>query len=486
MSLISVNHLTFAYEGSFDNIFEDASFRFDTDWKLGFIGRNGRGKTTCLRLLQGMYEYRGQINAPIEFSYFPFEVQDPYRKTLDVLVEISPELLLWRIERELSLLKIDAEVLSRPFETLSPGERTKALLAALFQRENNFLLIDEPTNHLDLRGRELLSAYLNTKKGFLLVSHDRNFLDGCIDHTLSINKATIEVQKGNFSSWQHNKALRDSFELSQNETLKKDIARLNEAAQRTAQWSDTVERGKKSAADSGYVGHKAAKMMQRAKATESRMERAVKEKEKLLKNIERADSLAVKPVPYFKETLLSAAELSLSYGERKVFENVGFTLSRGERLSLCGKNGCGKSSLLKLVLGESLPYTGTLRVGSGLIVSYVPQDTGFLSGDLKEFARNSRVDESLFKAILRKLDFSREQFEKDMRDFSAGQKKKVLIAKSLCEQAHLYVWDEPLNYVDVLSRIQIEELLLDCKPTMLFVEHDAAFVENVATKRLEM
>ena len=255
MSLISVNHLTFAYEGSFDNIFEDASFRFDTDWKLGFIGRNGRGKTTFLRLLQGMYEYRGQINAPIEFSYFPFEVQDPYRKTLDVLVEISPELLLWRIERELSLLEIDAEVLSRPFETLSPGERTKALLAALFQRENNFLLIDEPTNHLDLRGRELLSAYLNTKKGFLLVSHDRSFLDGCIDHTLSINKATIEVQKGNFSSWQHNKALRDSFELSQNETLKKDIARLNEAAQRTAQWSDTVERGKKSAADSGYVGH---------------------------------------------------------------------------------------------------------------------------------------------------------------------------------------------------------------------------------------
>ncbi len=485
MALIQVNHLTFAYEGSFDNVFEDATFRFDTDWKLGFIGRNGKGKTTFLKLLLGLYDYRGQISSPVEFSYFPFEPNDPSRSTIDIVASLCPGYELWRVERELSLLEVEEETLYRPFSTLSPGERTKVLLAALFQRENNFLLIDEPTNHLDMRGRALLSSYLNTKKGFLLVSHDRNFLDGCIDHVLSINKANIEVQQGNFSSWQHNKNLRDSFEQKQNETLKKDIARLNEAAQRTALWSDDVERTKTGAADSGYVGHKAAKMMQRAKATESRIERAVREKEKLLKNIDRAASLAIKPVPYFKEVLISASELSCSYGEKTAFQDVTFTLSRGDRLALCGKNGSGKSSLLKLTLGEPIASSGTLRTGSGLILSYVPQDTSFLKGGLKDFARESRIDESLFKAILRKLDFSREQFEKDMRDFSAGQKKKTLIAKSLCEQAHLYIWDEPLNFVDVLSRMQIEELLLQYAPTMLFVEHDSAFVENVATKRVE-
>jgi lincosamide and streptogramin A transport system ATP-binding/permease protein len=486
MAQIRVNNLTFAYEGSFDNIFENASFHFDTDWKLGFIGRNGRGKTTFLKLLMGLYEYRGQIHSPIGFSYFPFEVSCPSRMTLDVLRELCPALTEWRIERELTLLEVDLTVLERPFETLSMGERTKVLLAALFERESNFLLIDEPTNHLDMRGRALLANWLNTKKGFLLVSHDRNFLDGCIDHILSINKASIEVQKGNFSTWQHNKELYDSFELSKNETLKKDIDRLNEAAKRTAQWSDTVERSKKSAADSGYAGHKAAKMMQRSKATQSRIERAAEEKSKLLKNIERADSLAVRPVPYFKDTLLSAAELSCAYNKKAAFQNISFTVSRFDRIAVCGKNGSGKSSLLKLILGEDIPHTGKLRIGSGLILSYVPQDTSFLTGSLKDFAKESQIDESLFKAILRKLDFSREQFEKDMRDFSAGQKKKTLIAKSLCEKAHLYVWDEPLNYVDVLSRIQIEQLLLEHKPTMLFVEHDRAFVDNVATKIIDM
>lgn len=486
MAQISINNLTFAYEGSFDNIFENASFRFDTDWKLGFIGRNGRGKTTLLKLLMGQYEFSGQISSPIEFSYFPFEVNAPYRTTLNVLRELCKELVEWRIERELMLLEVDLSVLDRPFETLSMGERTKVLLAALFEGESNFLLIDEPTNHLDMRGRALLANWLNLKKGFMLVSHDRNFLDGCVDHVLSINKANIEVQKGNFSTWQHNTALRDSFELTQNETLKKDIDRLNEAAKRTAQWSNVVERSKKSAADSGYVGHKAAKMMQRSKATQSRIERAAEEKSKLLKNIERTDSLAVRPVTYFKDTLLYAGELSCAYENNAVFQNVSFTVSRFDRIAIRGKNGSGKSSLIKLILGEDIPFTGELRIGSGLILSYVPQDTSFLTGSLKDFANRSQIDESLFKAILRKLDFSREQFEKDMRDFSAGQKKKTLIAKSLCEKAHLYIWDEPLNYVDVLSRIQIEDLLWEHKPTMLFVEHDSAFMDNVATKIIDM
>jgi lincosamide and streptogramin A transport system ATP-binding/permease protein len=120
------------------------------------------------------------------------------------------------------------------------------------------------------------------------------------------------------------------------------------------------------------------------------------------------------------------------------------------------------------------------------VISYVPQDASFLAGRLSDFASEHKLDESLFKAILRKLDFSRAQFEKDMRDFSGGQKKKVLIAKSLCEKAHLYVWDEPLNFIDVFSRMQIEELLLSCRSTVLFVEHDSAFVDAVATKKVAL
>ena len=110
------------------------------------------------------------------------------------------------------------------------------------------------------------------------------------------------------------------------------------------------------------------------------------------------------------------------------------------------------------------------------------QDTSFLQGGLKEFARESDIDESLFKTILRKLDFERVQFEKDMADYSGGQKKKVLLARSLCQSAHLYLWDEPLNFVDVYSRMQIENLLLEYAPTMVFVEHDRAFSDQIATQ----
>ena len=119
-------------------------------------------------------------------------------------------------------------------------------------------------------------------------------------------------------------------------------------------------------------------------------------------------------------------------------------------------------------------------------ISYVPQDTGFLRGKLGAFTRESDIDESLFKAILRKLDFRRVEFEKDMADYSGGQKKKVLIARSLCQDAHLYLWDEPLKFLDVYSRMQIESLLLECQPTMVFVEHDRAFSERIATKAVSL
>ena len=484
MSLIQVSNLSFGYEGNFENIFEQVSFQIDTDWKLGFIGRNGRGKTTFLNLLMGKYEYTGAIRASVSFDYFPFPVEDLSRDTASVAEQIAPDAEQWELERELSCLGVPEDALLRPFETLSHGERTKILLAALFLKENNFLLIDEPTNHLDTQARETVSRYLRSKKGFILVSHDRTFLDGCIDHVLSINKTNIEVQKGNFSSWQENKERLDLMERTENERLKKDVKRLNAAARQASGWSDKVEKTKigTHAADRGAIGHKAAKMMKRAKALEARREQAAAEKSRLLKNVEEEEALSLSVLEYPKNCLLEVENLSVDYGNGPVFDAVRFSVGRGERVVLAGKNGCGKSSIIKLLAGEPVPHTGIVRLGSGLAVSYIPQDTSFLSGSLKDFALREGIDETLFKTILRKLDFSRTQFEMELSTFSAGQKKKVLIAKSLCQKAHLYVWDEPLNYIDVISRIQIEKVLLESCPAMVFVEHDAAFCRKIATR----
>ena len=492
MSLIDVKNLAFAYEGSYDNIFENVSFRIDTDWKLGFTGRNGRGKTTFLRLLMGKYPYQGTISADVDFEYFPFEITESDTDTIHIIEGLLGDFESWRLLRELNLLEVSEDVLYRPFSTLSNGEQTKTLLAVLFLRENSFLLIDEPTNHLDLHGREIVSRYLSSKRGFILVSHDRAFLDGCVDHIMSINKTNIEIQKGNFSSWWHNKELQDGFELAENERLKKDIKRLESAAKRSASWSDMVESSKYGTRNSGlrpdrgYLGHKSAKMMKRSKTLENRQLSEIEEKSKLLKNIEDCDALSLITLDHPSERLVELSSIGLSYDGKTVCKNVSFEIIKGDAIALRGKNGSGKSSILKLICGEPLEYTGEMYKGGGLIISYVSQETSQLAGSLSDYARENNIDESLFKAMLRKLDFSRIQLEKDMSDFSGGQKKKVLLAASLSKRAHLYIWDEPLNFVDVISRMQLEKLLLESKLTILFVEHDRAFCNNIATKTVEL
>ena len=528
MALIDINGLTFGYDGSPDTIFQDVSFQIDTDWRLGLIGRNGCGKTTFLNLLLGKLEYQGTISSPLPFEYFPYPVCSsgataleqiretiaPYRvwetEMEQLLRKSTPEALAAygevqelysmhsgytideEIRKEASRLQVAPDALDRPFSTLSNGEKTKLLLAAMFLRKNSFLLIDEPTNHLDLEAREAVADYLKTKKGFLLVSHDRKILDSAADHILSINRKTIEVQKGNYSSWRENKERKEQFELAQNDKLKKEIRRLEVAADRTAAWSDDVEKTKYGSLNSGlkpdrgYLGHKSAKMMKRSKAAEQRREKAAEEKSQLLQDLEVAGDLKLHILPHPKKMLAEAKNLSLSYGERDIVKEICFTISQGERVALRGRNGCGKSSVIKLLLGENIPYTGLFYKAGNLKVSYIPQDASFLRGSLRTFIQQSGVDESLMKAILRKLDFSRGQFEKDMASYSEGQKKKVLLAKSLSEPATLFVWDEPLNFVDILSQEQIELLLQKEKPTMLFVEHDAAFCDKIATKYVEL
>ncbi len=562
MSQINVSNLTFCYEGSFDNIFENVSFVIDTDWKLGFIGRNGKGKTTFLNLLMGRqskgaqgtrlaeqnfekgktgqtYEYQGHISSSTVFDYFPYRITETQTGQCgaEFIDELKHGCELWRVICELEKLHLEADVLYRPFRMLSHGERTKVMLAVLFSGDNDFLLIDEPTNHLDQESRDIVKEYLQQKKGFILVSHDRDLLDACIDHVLVLNRCSIEVQAGNFSTWWENKSRMDMFHEAENEKHRKEIRRLNKAAEKTREWADKSEATKigydpvkehdRSMGTRAYIGSKTKKMQSRRMQMEKRITDEIEQKEGLLQDIERPVPLKIMPMQHHKEVIISARDYAIAYrlegtqtaeagNFREVFSHLNFELRRGERLFLHGENGCGKSSLIKAVLAQndrsaqqqtmpagdgdkeqndrnrraSMPDTmkesGELSVASGLVISYINQDTSHLRGSLKEYGKVNGLDESLFFAILRQLDLERVQFTKKMEDYSEGQKKKVLIAASLLKPAHVYIWDEPLNYIDVFSRMQIEKLILDYKPTMLIVEHDVRFREKIATGVVEI
>ena len=511
MAQIRVTDLTFSYEGSADTVLENVSFNIDTGWRLGLIGRNGKGKTTLLNLLLGKYAYQGSISAGMRFDYFPYEVSagDEEKTAAELFEEWKPQVQSWQVLTQINQIRMDAECLYRPFKTLSHGERTRVMLAVLFADENEFLLIDEPTNHLDGKAREIVKEYLSGKKGFILVSHDRDLLDAVTDHVLVFNRKTIEVQAGNFSSWWENKERKDAFAAAENEKHLKEIGKLKAAVDRSGRWAEKNE-GSKIGFDPvkehdrfmdtrAFIGAKTKKMEARVKAYEKRMEREIEEKEGLLSDIEKEIDLKIMPLAFHKEVLVRAYDLSLRYenAPSALFSGLRFEVRRGERLVLSGENGCGKSSILKAILERAAPALlregsgtlrteGTLDCASGLVISYVSQDTSFLAGTLRDFCRKQGYDESLLLAVLRQLDFGREQFVKDMADFSEGQKKKVLVAASLITPAHLYIWDEPLNYIDVFSRMQIEKLILAFRPTMLLVEHDIRFQERVASEILKI
>ncbi len=237
-------------------------------------------------------------------------------------------------------------------------------------------------------------------------------------------------------------------------------------------------------------------MMKRSKQLEARQQQAIEEKSGLLKNVESVDDLTMFPFDFHSDLYVKAEEVYITYSGNVKTSPITLEIHRGDRIVLDGKNGSGKSSFLHLILQEHmLPekededvqkvnYAGNLFIPKGLKISYVSQKTDRLSGTLSDYAAKQKIDETLYFTLLRKLGFERIMFTKNMEDFSEGQKKKVLIAKSLCEQAHLYIWDEPLNYLDIYTRSQLEDVILKTNPTMLFVEHDEMFREKIASKTI--
>ena len=475
MSNIEITNLTFGY--SADLLFDAANINVDDSWRLGLVGRNGRGKTTLLKLLLGQIDTEISVKSDKNFVYFPQKIKNPSNLTMFELQNLA-NFEQWELERELTLLNVNLDVLWRNFDSLSGGEQTKCLLAILFLEQSNFPLIDEPTNHLDLESRQIVANYLTKKSGFIVVSHDRNFLDLTTNHILAIERNDLQLYQGNFSVYEQEKNLRDAHETAENEKLKSSISRLKQTALEKRDWSNQRE----NVVGATFVDKKVAKKQnQRAKSMEKRLDKAVSDKKKLLKNIEKIDDLTILNEKSHHKTLVKFDNVSLEFDD-KLFEPIKFDVNQGEILAITGANGTGKSSLLKALTGNFAgEISGQIEIPQNLKISAVSQIYE-RSGNLRDFAVTEKLDVETFLSNLRKLGMERKTFDVPIEKMSQGQQKKIELAKSLSQPANLYIWDEPLNYLDVFNHEQIVKLIQNFKPTMIIVEHNQDFIKKVATE----
>lgn len=497
MSNIKISNLSFKYSDSIENIFNNLNLDLDSSWKLGLVGRNGRGKTTFLNLLQGKLQGTGAIQSKLEFNYLPLNVKNKEQLTLYALEE-HVQFDQWELERELNLMQVDTNLIWRPFNTLSGGEQTKVLLALSFINKDAFPLIDEPTNHLDEKSRIQVVRYLQKhSQGYIVVSHDRDFLNQITNHILAIEHTEIHLYQGNYASYEDTKEKRDKFNQEKNEKLRGQIKALNESRQRIKGYSLQSENNKKASAhkneihadiNKGFFGHKAAKIMKRSKNIERRMDKDIQDRKGLMTNVESVPELEMNFQPNYHSTLLETRHLDLKVKDKKLFKDLNLIIRNRGIVSLEGKNGAGKSTFLKSILNKStdVTYQGILNLTNGLRVSYLPQDFVEYSGTLAEFSQKEHLSYEKILNVLRKMGFPRSSFETRIEEMSIGQQKRVSIAKSLVEEADFYLWDEPANYLDVFNQDQLIDVLRKTKPAMLLVEHDEYFISQVASKRIEL
>ncbi|EEQ26998.1 ribosomal protection-like ABC-F family protein [Lactobacillus gasseri] len=497
MSNIKISNLSFKYSDSIENIFNNLNLDLDSSWKLGLVGRNGRGKTTFLNLLQGKLQGTGAIQSKLEFNYFPLNVKNKEQLTLYALEEYV-QFDQWELERELNLMQVDTNLIWQPFNTLSGGEQTKVLLALSFINKDAFPLIDEPTNHLDEKSRIQVVRYLQKhSQGYIVVSHDRDFLNQITNHILAIEHTEIHLYQGNYASYEDTKEKRDKFNQEKNEKLRGQIKALNESRQRIKGYSLQSENNKKASAhkneihadiNKGFFGHKAAKIMKRSKNIERRMDKDIQDRKGLMTNVESVPELEMNFQPNYHSTLLETRHLDLKVKDKKLFKDLNLIIRNRGIVSLEGKNGAGKSTFLKSILNKStdVTYQGILNLTNGLRVSYLPQDFVEYSGTLAEFSQKEHLSYEKILNVLRKMGFPRSSFETRIEEMSIGQQKRVSIAKSLVEEADFYLWDEPANYLDVFNQDQLIDVLRKTKPAMLLVEHDEYFISQVASKRIEL
>ena len=508
---ISVSGLVKEFEvGS--KILDGLTFQVDTGERVGLLGPNGCGKTTLLRILTGVVDYdEGEVMiAPGKrlglISQIPVY---PQGYTVEDVIDTAFE-PLHKMEEEMAALagrmadgETDPAILSRydkltaafqagggyemdtnknkvcngltisqamreqPFDKLSGGEKTRVNLGRLILEDTDILLLDEPTNHLDLRATEWLEDYLSRYKGTVLaISHDRWFLDKVVKRVIEIVDGKAEFYQGNYSFYVVEKERRYEEKLRQYEKEQAKIEQLQAAADKLHLWA--------------FMGND--KLHKRAFSMEKRIER-LRTTDKPTK--ERRLDIKFGERDFRGDEVLVIKDLAKSFGERTLFSDVNLLVEGGERIALLGDNGTGKSTLVKILLGEEPPTAGKVRLGPTVKIGYLPQIVHFAHPErslVDTLIYDLDVSTQTARNRLASFHFRGEDVFKPVSALSGGEQSRLRLCMLMDEKINLLILDEPTNHLDVASREWIESAVEDYEGNLLFVSHDRYFINRFATR----
>ena len=510
MTDISVNSLVKSFELG-KNILDGLSFTVNTGERIGILGHNGCGKTTLFRILVGELEYdEGQVSVASgkrmglisQIPVYPegWTTEDVLKQAhsrlyamehrmeelmLQMETDSSPALLQEydRISEEFRRqggyqMEIDrnrvANGLQIPpaqrqqlFSSLSGGEKTRVNLARLILEDTDILLLDEPTNHLDLRATEWLEDYLLHFKGTVLaISHDRFFLDKIAQRCIEINEGKAEFYSGNYSFYVEERQHRFEEKLKKYERDQAKIEQLTRAAEQMHLWA--------------FMGND--KLHKRAFSMEKRIEKLQQSE----KPTERKKlGVKFKQREFNGDEVLVVEDLSKSFGEKRLFSDLALTVTGGERIALIGDNGTGKSTLIKMIMGEETPDRGYLAIGPAVRSAYLPQIVGFSVEErsaLDTMLYDGRCQPQEARDRLAAFGFRGEDVFTPVGALSGGEKSRLRLCMLMGSDINFLILDEPTNHLDIASREWMEDALSDYTETLLFVSHDRYFIEKFATR----
>jgi ATP-binding cassette, subfamily F, member 3 len=520
-------------------VLEDVSFTVYPEDRISLVGENGAGKTGIFRILKGTQTpdtgevslLRGVRIGYLEQDFAGME-EDAKRTCMEVALEPFGSLI--ELERRIEVLASElggvgesertSEVLAdlgeaqhrfevsggyefrsrtrstlmglglsetfwgRRVTELSAGQRVRLALARLLLEDHDLILFDEPTNHLDVNAREWLEGHLaGMDTAYVVASHDRRFLDAVSRKVAHLDRGKLTLYSGDYTAFRQQLRQAEEVGWRRYEKNRKLAKKLQRQAQDYQRWSDAGEKKKRGAGDKGFVSHKAAKVMKRSLVARRRMEEAV-ENARTEKPFEK-DAVKIEFGSSKGRSLVRADDLIVGYSrERPLTRELSFDLWAGDRLAVLGPNGCGKTALLRTVLGEFPPLRGDVRLAPSARVGYFDQDNRLVPPDvtaLEEVLGTGR-DETLVRTVMGRMGVRRETVNKKVAKLSSGERAKVLLATLILGDNNLLVLDEPTNYLDIETQDVLLEALGDFPGGILFVSHDRYFVEELATDTVSL